>query len=138
MEKHIGCHAHRRYSIFVTVDEKGQVSKPTRSSTKQMRGEVRGEFCRLEWNLLWKRPAVGGLRGGSRRKASSGASIAARRMLGVGIKTDALMHVPWRCCCARHASRGLGPGRDCATCAGASVIICDRWLSMIGSGIRGG
>jgi hypothetical protein len=37
MEKYIGCDAHRRYSIFVTVDENGRASKPTRIEHRETR-----------------------------------------------------------------------------------------------------
>jgi len=34
MEKYIGCDAHRRYSIFVTVDENGRRRSRRESSTR--------------------------------------------------------------------------------------------------------
>lgn len=32
MKKYIGCDAHARYSVFVSVDEKGQAAAPVRVS----------------------------------------------------------------------------------------------------------
>lgn len=42
MEKYIGCDAHRCYSVFVTVDENGRASKPTRIEHERCVGEVLG------------------------------------------------------------------------------------------------
>ena len=43
MEQYIGCDAHRRYSVFVVMDEKGQASQPVR--VEHDRSELR-EFLR--------------------------------------------------------------------------------------------
>ena len=46
MEKQfIGCDAHRRYSVFVVMDDKGQASKPVR--VEHDRSELREYLRRL-------------------------------------------------------------------------------------------
>jgi hypothetical protein len=43
MEQYIGCDSHRRYSVFVVMNERGQASAPMR--VEHNRGEIR-EFLR--------------------------------------------------------------------------------------------
>ena len=37
MKQYIGCDAHRRYSVFVSVDEQGIASPPSRGGTRSGR-----------------------------------------------------------------------------------------------------
>jgi len=44
-QQYIGCDAHRRYSVFVVMDDKGQASKPVR--VEHDRSELREYLRRL-------------------------------------------------------------------------------------------
>jgi transposase len=94
MEQYIGCDAHRRYSVFVTMDEKGNVGKPVR--VEHERREIRDFLRRLQpgtpvaveatgsWYWLVDEIEAAGL------KPRLAQPFAARRMLGGGAKTDGI------------------------------------------------
>ena len=94
MEQYIGCDAHRRYSVFVSMDEKGNISKPVR--VEHERREIRGFLRRLppgtpvaveatgSWYWLVDEIEAAGL------EPRLAQPFAARRMLGGGAKTDAI------------------------------------------------
>jgi transposase len=94
MEQYIGCDAHRRYSVFVSMDEKGNISKPVR--VEHERREIRDFLRRLQpgtpvaveatgsWYWLVDEIEAAGL------KPRLAQPFAARRMLGGGAKTDGI------------------------------------------------
>lgn len=94
MEQYIGCDAHRRYSVFVAMDEKGKASRPVR--VEHERRELRGFLRRLQpgtpvaveatgsWYWLVDEIEAAGL------QAHLAQPFAARRMLGGGPKTDGI------------------------------------------------
>jgi hypothetical protein len=60
MKKFIGCDAHARYSIFVTMDELGRVAKPVRVNHGGR--ELRDYLATLEPGQRWQsRPAGAGI-----------------------------------------------------------------------------
>src|SRR5512144_1073761 len=94
MKQFIGCDAHRKYSVFVTVDEQGKASAPVRveHETETFRRYLaalpHGTPVAVEatgsWYWLIDELEAAGL------DARLAQPFAARRMLGGGKKTDAV------------------------------------------------
>ena len=59
MRSFIGCDAHRKYSVFVGMDEKGRTTAPMR--VEHERKELRLFLRHIPpgTDVAWKRPAVG-------------------------------------------------------------------------------
>jgi hypothetical protein len=79
MEQYIGCDSHRRYSVFVVMDEKGRATAPMR--VEHNRSEVRDFLKRLPAgsnvvDRVDRRMVLAGRRiGSSRVDAASGACL---------------------------------------------------------------
>lgn len=94
MEQYIGCDAHRRYSVFVTVDENGRASKPTRvehegdALAKYLASLPAGVDIAVEATGSWYWLVDAMEQAGKKPRLAQ--AFAARRMLGGGHKTDAI------------------------------------------------
>jgi hypothetical protein len=94
MEKYIGCDAHRRYSIFVTIDENGRASQPTRiehegdALVNYLASLPAGVDIAVEATGSWYW-LVNAIEEAGKTPHLAQAS-AARRMRGGGHKTDAI------------------------------------------------
>lgn len=92
MKKYIGCDAQRRYSVFVSVDEKGRASPPQRvehegTALQEYLGSLPAEVdvaVEATGSWYWLVDAIE--EAGKRPHLAQ--AFAARRMLGGGNKTD--------------------------------------------------
>ena len=88
----VGCDAHRRYSVFVSVDENGKASKPTRvehegsALTEYLASLPKGADVAVEATGSWYWLVDAIEEAGKTPHLAQ--AFAARRMLGGGNKTD--------------------------------------------------
>ena len=60
MKQYIGCDAHARYSVFVSVDETGKIGPPVR--VEHGSRDLRDYLGKLEKRLRWpSKPAAAGI-----------------------------------------------------------------------------
>lgn len=115
LQSFIGCDAHRRYSVFVSVDENGKASKPTRVEHE---GTALQEYpanlpagvdiaAEATGSWYWLVDAIED----AGKTPHLAEAFAARRMLGGGNKTDRLnARASGYVATQRHPSGGLDPG----------------------------
>ena len=94
MKKYIGCDAHRRYSVFVSVNESGRASPPRRvehegAALQEYLASLPGDVdvaVEATGSWYWLVDAIEE----AGKKPHLGRAFAARRMLGGGNKTDGI------------------------------------------------
>jgi len=123
MKKYIGCDAHARYSVFVSVDERGRADPPIR--VEHLGRDLRDYLGSLEPGTPVAVEASGGwywfmdeleMAGLDARLVNP---LEAKRRMGGRNKTDSIVHGAWPSCCATVRCRRCGCHRDsCGICAG--------------------
>ncbi len=122
MKQYIGCDAHARYSVFVSVDEAGKIGPPIR--VDHFSRELRDYLGSLEPETPVAVEASGGWYWFMDELEAAGLDarlvnpLEARRRIGGVIRRTRSMRGAWPSCCAPELCLKSGYRRlNCGTCA---------------------